>query len=160
MFFFSAGNQVETVETHTITILFLDKKESKIYIERKSMNLQYLMRYIQKSCTKPPTLLEGILSECVDNIWMFHYEVCLTHKYCIGDLTCEYLWRAKPTSRWYRNSGQKPEGIMLECHRGGPVFAHPTTYCHSLCERENCITMLLSPLINAFQKKNKKNNNN
>lgn len=32
------------------------------------MNLQYLMRYIQKSRIKPPTLLEGFLSECVDNI--------------------------------------------------------------------------------------------
>lgn len=60
-FFLSAGNQVKTVETHTIAIYFWIKKRVK-YIERKSMNLQYLMRYIQKSCTKPPTLLEGILS--------------------------------------------------------------------------------------------------
>lgn len=32
--------------------------------------------------------------ECVDNIWMFHYEMCANAFYCIGDLTCEYLWRA------------------------------------------------------------------
>lgn len=64
----SAGNQVKTVETHTITIYFWIKKESKIYREKINEPTVSYAIYTEVLYKNPPTLLEGILSECVDNI--------------------------------------------------------------------------------------------
>lgn len=70
--------------------------------------------------------------------------------YCIGDLTCEYLWRAYCMSLWH-GTGAKPDGNDGGASQRRQVFAHPNMYCHSLCKLLKCMTMFTKSLVHELK---------